>query len=453
MNPLSRNVFNAARSSAAMQLRCKSSAAAVLKADSSKFTIQTFNAISPIGLARFEQSKYKIVKGEDLPADPEEDSHAILLRSYKLQKHEVQKGVASIARCGSGTNNIPVTDMTKRGVVVFNTPGANANAVKELVLCGLFLSARNIVGGINHVKKLFEDEKDNAVIKKRIESEKKHFAGCELAGKTLGIVGLGHIGALVAEAAIRLGMNVVGYDPALSVDAAWKIPSEVRRSSSIQQLMAVSDFVTLHVPYMPATHKILSKDMLSCMKPHTSILNFARQELIDSEALKEMFDAGTHHGNYVADFPDDVLQKYPNVILMPHLGASTEEAEINSATMAANQVKDFMETGTIRNSVNFPTTVLEPRASDVAARLCIVNSNTPGMLGSITTAVGELGVNIVQQINTSRGEIAYNVIDMETIPGSPEKFLDNFNRFSGILNARLILGANSTFFQTYHNEK
>lgn len=446
MNPLSRNVFN----SAVKLARSKSSA--VLKPDASKFNIQTFNAISSIGLGRFEQSKYQIVKGEDLPTDPEDDSHAILLRSYKLQTHEVKRGVAAIARCGSGTNNIPVPDMTKRGVVVFNTPGSNANAVKELVLCSLLLSSRNIIGGVDHVKQLFIDEEDNAVIKKRVESEKKHFAGNELQGKTLGVIGLGHIGALVAEAAMNLGMKVVGYDPALSVDAAWKLPSEVRRSSSVQQLMAVSDYVTLHVPYMEATHGILSKEMLACMKPHTNILNFARQELVDSEAMKEMYDNGTYHGNYVADFADEVLTGNPNVILMPHLGASTSEAEINSATMAANQVKDFMETGTIRNSVNFPTTVLEPRGKDVAARLCITNTNTPGLLGSITTTVGELGVNIVQQINTSRGDVAYNVIDMESIPGSPEEFIDNFNKFSGILNARLILGANSTYFQTFHNE-
>lgn len=373
-----------------------------------KFHVQTFNAISPVGLENFPKKHFHISDG-----DQTKEAHAILLRSYKLPSSEVQSSIRAIARCGAGTNNIPVAEMTDRGIPVFNTPGANANSVKELVLCGLLLSARGVVEGINHTSsKIVPEEPGHKEIAARIEKDKKHFGGIELVGKTLAVCGLGNIGAMVAEAALALGMKVVGYDPKISVEAAWRLPATVKRCESLADAFEKADFVSINMPYIKGvTHHAINAEVMAKMKPGCSILNFARAEIVDTDALLAKYTAG-HKGKYICDFADPVMQKHEKFICIPHLGASTEEAEDNCAVMAAEQVLAFIETGTVRNSVNFPTTYLEPQSSGVA-RLCIINKNVPGTLGEITTLLGSMGLNISQQLNTSRDTIAYNVIDLD----------------------------------------
>jgi len=398
------------------------------------YRIKTFNAIAPEGLAEFPADDFDVNADEDRP-------HAILLRSHKLQVEEVAPSVRAIARCGAGTNNIPVDKMSELGIPVFNTAGSNANAVKELVLCSLLLSSRGIVEGVKHVDLLFDEETDSSVVKSRVESEKKLFRGQEIAGKTLGVVGLGNIGAAVAEAALALGMDIIGYDPALSVDAAWRLPSEIQRAESLEDLIKASDYITLHVPYIKdATHHIIGAEQIALMKKNANLVNFARAELVDSEALAARYACGEYTGKYVADFADDVLHSNPKVILMPHLGASTEEAEINSAAMAAVAIKDYLATGSIRSSVNFPNASLPPRASGSVCRLCIINRNEPGMLGQITTVMGSLNLNILQQLNTSRGDIAYNVMDIEEMPEDPRDLQLGLAKLEGVLSSRMIVG-------------
>jgi len=377
-----------------------------------KFNIGTYNAISGEGLKKFPSNKYNIVPMQGPDRDLKEDIHAVLLRSFKMGSDDVPETVRAVARCGSGTNNIDVAAMSERGIPVFNTPGANANAVKELAVCGLLLASRGIVPGIQHVHTIVKEEnKDWAKIKKRVESDKKKFVGNELAGKKLGVIGLGHIGASVAQTAIALGMEVSGYDPAISLEAAWRLPGDIlSRAESLQQICEESDYLTLHVPYMKQTHHIIDAGLLKSMKPNCNIINFARGELVDSSAMRALYDAGSRTGTYVADFADEFLHDHPRVILMPHLGASTAEAEENAASMAAMEIIDFIQTGTIQNSVNFPTTKLDHIRD--STRICIVNKNVPGMLGMITSDLGKSGLNILQQINTSRDGIAYNVVDI-----------------------------------------
>jgi len=406
--------------------------------ESDKFVIGTFNSISAAGLNEFPKSKYRIVP---LEKNAGTESHAILLRSHKLANDQVPSSVRAIARCGSGTNNIPVEQMTNRGIPVFNTPGANANAVKELAICALLLASRGIVDGIEHTKKIFaEDGKDKEKVKKRIEAEKKHFVGQELQGKRLGVVGLGFIGSSVAEAALNLGMEVTGYDPGLTVEAAWKLPGHtMQRATKLMDLLEVCDYISLHVPYSKNTHHLLGRAELKAMKSTAHIVNFARGELIDTSALRAMMDAGERKGRYVCDFPDEHIQGHKLVTTMPHLGASTEEAEENAASMAAKEIIDFIETGAIVNSVNFPKTVLD-RPPHAGARLCIVNRNVPGMLGLITSTVGNANLNIIQQINTSRDEIAYNVVDLGVMPSSEvaKKLQDDLKKIDGVISSRLI---------------
>jgi len=398
------------------------------------FRIKTFDSIAPEGLQEFPVDSFDVNADEDRP-------HAVLLRSHKLKVDEVPRSVRAIARCGAGTNNIPVDELTELGIPVFNTPGSNANAVNELVICSLFLASRGVVEGIRHVETMFTEETDADVIKKRVESEKKYFRGQEISGKTLGVVGLGNIGASVAEAALALGMNVVGYDPKLSVDAAWRLPSEIRPAESLMELLEQSDYVTLHVPYIKdATHHIIGEKEIGALRRGANLINFARAELVDSEALAARYETGEYNGKYIADFADDVLKANPKVILMPHLGASTSEAEINSAAMAAVAIKDYLATGSIKNSVNFPTAELDPKHSNVACRLCIINNNEPGMLGQITSIIGGLDLNIVQQLNTSRGKIAYNVVDIEEFPEDPRELQQNLAKIPGILSSRMIVG-------------
>mmetsp|Transcript_20875 Transcript_20875/g.25315 ORF Transcript_20875/g.25315 Transcript_20875/m.25315 type:complete len:488 (+) Transcript_20875:210-1673(+) len=405
---------------------------------SSKFNIGTFNAISQLGLKRFPAKKYNIVPlGTDKTV---ENPHAILLRSFKLGSEHVPASVRAVARCGAGTNNIDVESLTERGIPVFNTPGANANAVKELVICSLLLASRGIVDGIQHVHTIVEEEnKDWAVIKKRVETDKKMFVGREVAGKKLGVVGLGHIGASVADTAIALGMEVIGYDPTIDVEAAWRLPGQVlERASTLEEIVTEVDYLTLHVPYMKETHHLINSELLRSMKPGAHIVNFARGELVDTQAMLELYNSGDRTGKYIADFADEFLHDHPKTIIMPHLGASTAEAESNSAEMAANQIIDFIETGSIRNSVNFPTVEL-PRAGN-QARLCIVNKNVPGMLGLITTTLGGMGLNISQHINTSRNDIAYNAVDLEEMPDDAQmsKVQEEIGKLEGVISSRVI---------------
>jgi len=419
------------------------------------FNIKTFNAISPVGLQRFEAGKYKVSgSSEDLDGG----EMAIMLRSHKLQESEVPPTVRCIARCGAGVNNIPVDRMTELGIPVFNTPGANANAVKELVICSLLLASRGILEGNNHVNNVINKEEDNdySKISVRIEKDKSMFGGCEIEGKTLGVVGLGQIGGRVVQAALDLGMKVIGYDPVLSLDAAWKLPGDrMERANDMETLLAKSDYITFHVPYIKsATHHMLNRDNLKLCKPGVSLLNFARGEIIDGAAVKEAYDSGALTGKYVSDFSDPDLMNHPRHIVLPHLGASTEEAEENSAAMAAETIKDFLETGTIRNSVNFPACKLNYVDGTTGGRLCIVNKNDPGVLGSITTFLGSKGINIVQQINASRNNIAYTVIDMAGLPADPAAVQEDLaSSCEGVISSRWIgsvfaddIGTPGTFY-------
>mmetsp|Transcript_110614 Transcript_110614/g.307540 ORF Transcript_110614/g.307540 Transcript_110614/m.307540 type:complete len:481 (-) Transcript_110614:173-1615(-) len=401
-----------------------------------KHQIKTFNKISPLGLSRFPADNY------DVRTDGAEaaNAHAILLRSHKLQEEEVPKTVRAIARCGAGTNNIPVQRMTELGIPVFNTPGANANAVKELVLCGMLLGSRRVIDGINHMKKLGEE----GVARERVEKDKAMFGGQEIKGKTLAVIGLGHIGSMTARDAEELGMKVRGYDPGLSVESALKLPRSMDLVDSLTAAVAGADYISINIPYIKGeggTHGIIGKEVVSNFSPNAILLNFARGELVDSEAMKEFLDSS--NGRYISDFPDDLLWDHKNAIILPHLGASTEEAEDSAASMAADTIRDYLETGTIRNSVNFPTTDLG-RPADHSIRFTVVNKNVPGALAHITEAFAEEGLNIAQQINHSRGNIAYNVLDVD-ITGSEsvvsfKAIQEKITMIDGVISTRVIYG-------------
>ena len=331
--------------------------------------VRTYNAISAKGLDRFSAEKY--VVSEDC-VTPE----AFILRSQKLHTEIVPDSLLAVARAGAGVNNIPVSDYTEQGIVVFNTPGANANAVKELIVAGLLLGSRDIYGGMSYVQELGHID-DAAEMGKLLEKEKKRFAGTEIVGKTLGVVGLGAIGSIIANLALDLGMNVIGYDPAISVEAAWQLSSRVERMESIEKLLANADFVTLHVPAIPATKHLINTKTLSEMKSTAKILNFAREEIVSTDDMVNALDKGVIAG-YISDFPAPALLGRKDVILMPHIGASTEEAEENCAVMAADQLKDFLENGNIHNSVNYPPTKMSRNGG---SRITFCNSNVPKVLG------------------------------------------------------------------------
>lgn len=399
-----------------------------------KWQIKCFNKISPLGLARFKADEYDIRRDGEAAAN----AHAILLRSHKLNEEEVPQTVRAIARCGAGTNNIPVARMTELGIPVFNTPGANANAVKELVICGMFLGSRRIIDGINHMKKLGEQ----GVAKERVEKDKAMFGGQEIKGKTLAVIGLGHIGSMTARDAEELGMQVRGYDPGLSVESALRLPRSLDLADSLTAAVSGADFISINIPYIKGeggTHGFIGKEVISHLSPNAVLLNFARGELVDSAAMKEFLDSG--NGRYVSDFPDDLLWDHPNAIILPHLGASTEEAEDAAASMAADTIRDYLEHGTIKNSVNFPNANLGP-CSENAIRFTVVNKNVPGALAHITEAFAEEGFNIKQQINHSRGNIAYNVLDVDTTGSetvvSFKSVQEKITMFDGVISTRVI---------------
>ena len=388
------------------------------------YKIRTYNAISSKGLSRFPTDSYQ-VSSESTDAD------GILLRSQKLHTEVMPESVVAIARAGAGTNNIPVADYTEKGIVVFNTPGANANAVKELIVAALLMGSRDIYGGMNYVQGLTEIT-DSGEMGKLLEKEKKNFAGGEIQGKTLGVVGLGAIGSMIGNLALELGMNVVGYDPAISVEAAWQLSSSVERMENLEALLACSDFITLHVPAIAATKHLINSKTLSGMKSTAKILNFAREEIVSSADMVAALDAGVIAG-YITDFPAPELLGRDDVLLMPHIGASTEEAEENCAVMAANQLMDFLENGNILNSVNYPKIKMSRNGG---TRITFTNKNVPKVLGSVLSVLADGEVNIVDMVNKSRDEIAYNIIDIEGDLNDSLK--DQIAAVEGVIHVRVI---------------
>ena len=391
-----------------------------------QFRVQTFNAISGAGLSRFPDDLYDV--GASL-ADPD----ALLVRSAKLHDTPIPDSVLAVARAGAGTNNIPVADMTERGVPVFNTPGANANAVKELVLAGLFIASRNLIPAARFAHTL---EGDDAAIARAVEAGKKQFIGFELPGRTLGVIGLGAIGVQVANAALGLGLSVVGFDPGISVEHAWHLSAEVERAESIEDVFRRADILTVHVPLIEATRGLVSTQRIALMKDSAVILNFARAEIVDEGAVISALDADALRG-YVCDFPSTNVHKHPKCISLPHLGASPREAESNCAIMAVDELRGFLEDGQVHNSVNFPEAVM-PR-EEGTHRVLIVNRNVPNMVGQVSTIVAQHGENIANLLNRSRGELAVTLVDVEGEVELPT--LEELRGIDGVLSARLISAA------------
>jgi D-3-phosphoglycerate dehydrogenase / 2-oxoglutarate reductase len=388
------------------------------------FKVRTYNAISPLGLNRFPKDTYDV--GADVA-----NADAILLRSQKLHDEVIPESVQAIGRAGAGVNNIPVAKYSDQGIVVFNTPGANANAVKELIAAALFLSSRDVFGGMSYVQSL-GDIKDGAELSKLLEKEKKRFAGSELLGKTLGVVGLGAIGSMVANMALELGMDVVGYDPAMSVEAAWRLSSRVEKMDSLQALLSRSDYITLHVPAIEATRNLINKTTLAFCKPGAKLVNFAREEIVDTVDLLAALESGKL-GGYTADFPTPELIGKDKVLLMPHIGASTREAEENCAIMAADQIKDFLENGNIKNSVNFPPTAM---ARSGGYRITFSNRNVPKVLSNVLAILSESNNNVIDLVNKSRDNVAYNILDVEDKPS--EEAVTKIKATEGVIRVRVL---------------
>ena len=389
------------------------------------FKIKTYNTISPKGLARFAQDRYEV--GADV-----ESPDAYLLRSHKLHGQPVPDSLLAVARAGAGVNNIPVTDYGQRGIVVFNTPGANANAVKELVLAGMLLATRGILPGIAYAQSLAEMT-DSGAMHALLEKEKSRFAGGELRGKTLGIVGLGAIGSMVADIALSMGMRVLGFDPALSIDAAWRLSNAVQRMENLPALLGRADYVSLHVPAMDATRHMIDQAALAQMKPGAVLLNFARESIVDPAAVAQALDAG-RLGRYVCDFPEPGLVTHPRVIAMPHIGASTEESEENCAMMAADQLSDFLENGHISNSVNYPAIRMERTPG--AARISFANDNVAGVLGHVLSVLADAEINVLDMSNRSRDTLAYNLIDVASVPG--EAVIEAIRGVEHVIRVRVV---------------
>lgn len=385
------------------------------------FKIQTLNNISPLGLDRLPRGSYEVASEIASP-------DAVLVRSADMHKLDIAPTIKAIGRAGAGTNNIPVAAMSARGVPVFNAPGANANAVKELVLTGMLLAARNIAPALDFVRKL---DGDDHAMHKAVEDGKKKFVGFELPGRTLGVIGLGAIGVKVANAAVELGMEVYGFDPAMTVTNAWKLDSRVRQALSVDDLVSKSQFISVHVPLLEATRGLINADRLKLMKKQGVVLNFARAEIVDEKAVVEALAAGTLHA-YVCDFPSNALKGNPKVLATPHLGASTGEAEDNCAVMVADQLRDFLENGNVRNSVNFPEAVMPMLPGKT--RLTIVNANVPNMVGQITTALAKHNLNIADLLNKSRGDIAYTLVDIDS--AVPAVIEQEIAAIQGVLNVR-----------------
>ena len=384
--------------------------------------IKTYNNISDKGLSRLPSDNYNISEDH---ADPD----AIILRSAKLHDMEIPASLKAVGRAGAGTNNVPVDRMSEQGIAVFNAPGANANAVKELVIVGMLLACRNIVQAWDYAANVQGSTEEQ---NKAVEDGKKKYVGYELPGRTIGVIGLGAIGVQVANAAVALGMRVVGFDPTITVKSAWKLSSEVQEMGSVDELVKQADFISFHVPLIEATKNLLNAERIASMKDGAVILNFARDGIVDDDAVLAAIESGKI-GTYVSDFPAEKLKNNKSVITLPHLGASTAEAEENCAIMVADQLKDFMENGNIKNSVNFPDIKL-PRLG--SARLAIANKNMPDMLGQISHDLGKAGANILHMSNESRNGLAYTLIDLENAVG--DDVLAQINAIDGVLDARQI---------------
>jgi len=387
--------------------------------------IKTFNAIAEKGLNILQEKKFEVSDGL---SDPD----AIILRSHKLKKEDFGNNLKAIARAGAGVNNIPIEECSELGIPVFNTPGANANAVKEIVLAALLMSSRGLFQGANFVNSIEESNQEE--LKPLIESGKKSFKGRELTGGTLGVVGMGAIGSKVADMGVMLGMNVIGYDPAITVEAAWKLPNKVERKESIEDVFKESDYISLHVPANEKTKGLINSDLLKNAKNGLRLINFARDEIVVSKDIIESLDKNIL-SKYITDFADLELisraKTANDVIILPHIGASTSQAEENCSVMAAEQLDDFLNNGNIKNSVNFPE-LIEPRPSEF--RITLSNKNHPGMIGKITTVLADNKLNIIDMVNKSRGDIAYNVIDLETKP--PEKVLHELSDLDDVISVR-----------------
>lgn len=383
--------------------------------------ILTLNAISARGLARLPE---QYIVGGDI-ADPD----GILVRSAAMHDMDIPASVKAIGRAGAGTNNIPVKKLSERGVPVFNAPGANANAVKELVVAGMLMGARNLVPALKFVEGLSGSDED---MHKATEAGKKQFAGMELPGRTLAVIGLGAIGSYIAEAAIKLGMKVVGFDPAITVDAAWRLPSQVKRAESIEDALRMADFVTLHVPLIDATRNLINAQRIDVMRPNAVLLNFAREGVVNNASVIDALDANKLHA-YICDFPANALKGHAGVVALPHLGASTEEAEENCAVMVAEQLADYLENGNILNSVNFPNISMPREAS---FRLAISNANVPNMVGQISTVLAAAGLNIHDMVNKSKGDMAYTLVDVDSAVTAAVK--QQLSSIAGVLLVRYL---------------
>ena len=387
------------------------------------FKILTYNNISRAGLDRLPDERYQVSSHIDNP-------DAILLRSFNLHDQPIPESLKAVGRAGAGVNNIPVAEYTQRGIPVFNAPGANSNAVAELVIAGMLLAARNIVPAIKFIHGL---EGDEASINEQIEKNKKYFAGFEVSGKTLGVLGLGAIGVKVTNSAAALGLNTIGFDPFMSLESAWKLNAATVPATSIDDLVSRADFISLHIPLNDKTKNLFSKDHIERIKKGATLLNFSRAGVVDEAAVLEALDAGDLHA-YVCDFPTPALINHPRAIVLPHLGASTEEAEDNCAAMVADQLREFLEHGSIRNSVNFPEVVVTPSGEGV--RLGIANLNIPGVVGHISSVLGEAGLNILDLLNKSRGDYAYTLVDIHA--DAPFEILERIRAIDGVLSVRVI---------------
>jgi len=386
------------------------------------YKILTLNNISVAGIERLPRDSYEVASEVTHP-------DGIMLRSFKMHDMAIPESLKAVGRAGAGVNNIPVDKMSAKGIPVFNAPGANANAVKELVVAGMLLACRNICQAWDYTTQL---EGDDAAVSKSVEAGKKQYGGFELPGKTLGIIGLGAIGRSVADVALQLGMNVIGYDPGITIEGAWRLSSKVEKAENVDALLAKVDFVTFHVPLIDATKNMINKDRLAIMKDNAVILNFARAGIIDDAAVLDAIKSNKIYA-YVCDFPTNELKGQDRVITLPHLGASTVEAEDNCAIMVADQIKDYLENGNIVNSVNFPTIDM-PRTN--GHRVTIVNNNVPNMLGQISTATADAGLNIIDMLNKSRDDIAYTVLDVDQ--AVDDKLIKKLSEIEGVLTVRAL---------------
>ena len=387
------------------------------------FNILTYNNISPIGLSRFPSEQYKVAADV---AEPD----AIMLRSFKLHGMEIPESVKAVGRAGAGVNNIPVAEYTKRGIPVFNAPGANSNAVAELAIAGMLLASRHIPAALSYVSGLTGDEES---MNADVEKHKINFAGFEIAGKTLGVLGLGAIGVKVVNSAAALGLNTIGFDPFISLQNAWKLNSLTVPAANIDDVVSQSDFISLHIPLNEKTKNLFSKDHIARIKKGATLLNFSRAGVVDEAAIVEALNAGDLHF-YVCDFPSPALINHPRAIALPHLGASTEEAEENCAVMVADQIRDFLEQGIIRNSVNFPEVVI-PLTED-CVRITITNQNIPGVVGHVSSVLGDAGINIVDLTNKSHADVAYTLIDVSG--DVPAEIVAKLSAVEGVLSVRII---------------